>query len=144
MELRLVAGLLLCGVLFGAASPKVAYADIPGPRPECATEGLGCEKCWQHYGEGEDEKAAFEACAAPLREKGFQEGCRHRQGAGDAVFFCPKGVRPETIITGGGGCASCTLSTDQHLDLVGAAAALGLYLVSHGRRKRCSVPPREK
>lgn len=99
----------------------------------CEAEGLNCETCWQHYGASPDDQAAFEACAAPLRAKGYEEGCRHRQGAGDAVFFCPKGVRPETVVSGGG-CASCTVSAGEHLDLLGAAGALGLYLLTHARR----------
>ena len=70
-------------VLTALGVAGVAVADVPGPRPMCETEGLTCESCWQEYGDGADEKTRFESCAAPLREKGFTEGCRHRQGAGD-------------------------------------------------------------
>ena len=68
--------------VIGLAFATEARADLPGPRPTCDTEGMSCESCWSSYGGEEKDKAAFEACAAPLRAKGLTEGCRHRQGAG--------------------------------------------------------------
>ena len=59
----------MLGLLFvGLSFAHEARADLPGPRPTCETEGLTCETCWEHYGADEQEKAAFESCAAPLRE----------------------------------------------------------------------------
>src|SRR5690349_16934832 len=85
-----------------------AMADVPGPRERCQAEGLGCESCWEHYGQGPEDVARYKACRDPLVAKGFVEGCRERQGAGDTVYFCPPGKKPETKIVGGG-CAGCAI-----------------------------------
>nr|WP_240807087.1 MYXO-CTERM sorting domain-containing protein [Polyangium spumosum] len=117
----------------------LAAADVPGPRNECDVEGLGCQSCWGHYGDSPSDKEQFELCAAPLREKGLVEACRHRQGAGDSVFFCPAGVKPETRVVGGG-CGACASA--------GAAGGAGMVVflagmgIAWARRRRTSAPRR--
>jgi MYXO-CTERM domain-containing protein len=85
-----------------------AAADVPGPKPRCDAEGRGCTECWRPYGTNPDNQRAFETCRDAAKSKGLVEACHHRQGSGDAVFFCPAGVTVETKIVGGG-CAGCTI-----------------------------------
>lgn len=119
-------------ILGSTLTSSVVLADVPGPKPQCDVEGLGCEVCWEHYGASEEDKATFESCAKPLRDKGFEEGCRHRQGAGDSVYFCPKGVKPE-IQTVGGGCSGCQAAPAG--GAFGAIASLALALGALRRRR---------
>jgi MYXO-CTERM domain-containing protein len=109
-----------------------ALADIPGPRDECEVEGSGCEMCWEHYGSGESDANAFKECADAKKAKGFSEACRHRQGAGDAVFFCPEGKSVEKV-TRGGGCAGCSVGEG---GVTGALAALGIGAALAAVRRR--------
>lgn len=98
-----------------------ARADVPGPKPVCdASVATECKVCWQHYGGGDN--SAFDQCAAPLRDKGFVEACRNRQGAGDNVWFCPQGTKMETKVTGGG-CAGCAVSDEGAGGLLALTAA---------------------
>ncbi len=128
----------MLGLLFvGLSFAHEARADLPGPRPTCETEGLTCETCWEHYGADEQEKAAFESCAAPLREKGLTEGCRHRQGAGDQVFFCANGAKPPIVTRGpgGGGCGGCAVGADGDGPTLAMVLA-GLAVAGAARRRR--------
>lgn len=109
-----------------------ALADVPGPREVCETEGMACESCWQPYG-GPEEQAGFEACKAPLAAKGYVEGCRNRQGAGDSVYFCAPGATPEKV-TKGGGCGACTVGSTSTTGAF-VAMAIGLGLLAARRRK---------
>lgn len=102
---------------------SAASADVPGPKPRCDAEGRGCTECWRHYGSSPDDEKAFAECRDAAKAKGLHEACSHRQGAGDAVFFCPEGVKVETKIVGGG-CAGCTIE--------GAAAPGAMALVAAG------------
>ncbi len=110
-----------------------ALADVPGPRSECDAEGLGCETCWEHYGSSSADAAAFKECSEAKKAKGLTEACRHRQGAGDSVFFCPEGKTVKTV-TRGGGCAGCSVGEG---GLSGALAALGIGIgLAVFRRRR--------
>lgn len=123
--------------LFGIfVAPAAAMADLPGPRDECEVPETGCEQCWQHYGNGESEQAAYSQCASAAAAKGLKEACRHRQGAGDAVFFCPEGasVPKVTKDVGGGGCAGCSVGSAGGW---GGVAALGAAVgLAAWRRRR--------
>lgn len=113
-------------VALALSTSAAASADVPGPRPVCDAEGLACETCWQSYSDTADDKTRFDECAAPLKAKGYSEGCRHRQGAGDSVFFCAAGAKPE-VVTRGGGCGGCALpARDEPLGSGLALAALAL------------------
>ncbi|MDI3281836.1 MYXO-CTERM sorting domain-containing protein [Polyangium sp. 15x6] len=101
----------------------LAAADVAGPRNVCDADGLDCQKCYWHYGREPGDQTEFEQCAGPLREKGLAEACRHKMGAGDEVFFCPAGVKPETRVVGGG-CGGCTTA--------GAAEGAGLFVFAAG------------
>jgi MYXO-CTERM domain-containing protein len=126
--------------IFGLALTHEARADVPGPREVCEAEGLTCETCWERYGSDAKEKETYEACAAPLREKGYTEGCRDRQGAGDQVFFCANGAKPKRVTRdfGGGGCAGCVVAGNEGgwpaLTISALALAGALY---RRRRQRC-------
>ncbi|MBK8253763.1 MAG: hypothetical protein IPK82_13985 [Polyangiaceae bacterium] len=113
-----------------------ARADVPGPREECEVDGLGCEACWQSYGSGEDDQKAFNECAEKLKAKGLSEACRHRQGAGDSVFFCPAGVNAGKTVKGGG-CGACSVGSEGDLPLsLSLGALLAVSLVYARRRLR--------
>lgn len=126
---------------------RTALADVPGPREECdADEKAGCEVCWQHYGGAEGEEDPFKKCSDPLVAKGFHEACRHRQGAGDSVYFCPAGVEVHKTIRGGG-CGACAAgATESPAPLAAGAAGIGLLGVAllgrRRRRSRSTVPRR--
>ncbi len=132
-------------ILFVAAFAAVsawgtmASADVPGPKPVCDAEGLECSVCWRSYGarSAPDPSDPFEQCAQPLRDKGWTEACRNRQGAGDNVWFCAPGVKPE-VVTRGGGCGGCVVGADAELGGVGLVLALsvGALLVSRRRERR--------
>lgn len=126
------AALGLASLLGVSMISGVALADIPGPRDECEVEGLGCETCWEHYGSSPGDAAAFKECSEAKKGKGLREACRHRQGAGDSVFFCPEGKSPEKV-TKGGGCAGCSVGEG---GLSGALAALGLGVGLAALRRR--------
>jgi len=114
------------------AVPPLALADLPGPRQECEAEGMGCETCWQHYGQSPEGAEAFAKCRDPLIARGLVEACRNRQGAGDAVFYCKPGVKVETE-TRGGGCAGCTVGAGEASGAV-LALALGIGMLAMRRR----------
>lgn len=120
----------LLGVTF---SSRAALADVPGPRSECDVEGQGCESCWQHYGESQEDAEAFKKCSEPLVAKGLVEACRHRQGAGDAVYFCPAGTKVGKTVRGGG-CGACAMDPGEASTALGAGA-LGLGLLAMLRRR---------
>jgi MYXO-CTERM domain-containing protein len=125
--------------IFGLALSREARADVPGPRDECETAGLTCEACWESYSSQAEDKSRFEACAAPLREKGLAEGCRHRQGAGDQVYFCANGAKPKLVTRdfgGGGGCAGCAVAENHGGWAALTFAALALAGAIHRRRSR--------
>ncbi|MDI1428443.1 MYXO-CTERM sorting domain-containing protein [Polyangium sorediatum] len=113
----------------------IAAADVAGPHNVCDVEGLGCQQCYWNYDRDPGDQPNFDRCAGPLREKGLAEACRHKQGAGDVVFFCPAGVKPETRVVGGG-CGGCTTA--------GAAEGAGMLVFAAGlgiawtRRRRIS------
>ena len=125
-------GVSLSVFLAVSMSAGAALADVPGPRDECDVEGLGCESCWESYGKGEEDVKAFSECADPKKAKGLVEACRHRQGAGDSVFFCPEGKNVQKV-TVGGGCAGCTVGGE---GLSGALAALGIGVGLAAMRRR--------
>lgn len=117
--------------LVGAAG--AARADVPGPKPVCdASASPACQVCWQSYGGGGD-NPAFDQCAAPLRDKGFVEACRNRQGAGDNVWFCPQGIKMETKVTGGG-CAGCAVSDEGAGGLLALMASMCAIAALRRRR----------
>jgi MYXO-CTERM domain-containing protein len=126
---------MLLGICLGLLSATVAYADAPGPRRVCEAEGLECQSCWRSYGKSPEDSARFEACAQPLRDKGWAEQCSHRQGAGDQVFFCPKDVVPKTV-TRGGGCGACELGAGTTTTSHGLALGLASLAAFALRRRR--------
>lgn len=116
-----------------------ARADVPGPREVCETEGLACEICWQHYGNGPEDEKTFNDCKAPLLAKGYTEACRNRQGAGDNVAFCAPGVAAQKV-TRGGGCGGCALGAgDASNAFLGLATGLGILAMR--RRKAARKSP---
>jgi MYXO-CTERM domain-containing protein len=127
---------LLAALLVLLAQSSVASADVAGPRELCDVEGLPCESCWQHYGSNPADEAAFTACREALAAKGLFESCRHRQGAGDTIYFCPPGMSAEktTRYVGGGGCAGCATSNDAPGAAL-AALAVGLGIAAVRRRR---------
>lgn len=113
-----------------------ARADMPGA-PRCDAEGKGCESCWREYSQKESEQ--FVACRDAALQRGLQEACQHRQGAGDAVYYCPSGTVVKRKASGGGcaGCATSTPSEGDPLALLGVAAAVaGLARARGSRRAR--------
>lgn len=120
-------------ILLGLSLSRAAFADAPGPRTVCDVEGLSCESCWQHYGDDPADVEAFKKCSEPLAAKGLTEACRHRQGAGDAVFFCPAGTKVGTTVRGGG-CGACSVGSGE-MSAVLAVGALGAALLGLRRRK---------
>lgn len=130
---------VLVAMIFGLALAAEARADVPGPREVCEPAGLTCETCWESYSSDSADKSTFETCAAPLREKGYTEGCRDRQGAGDQVFFCANGGKPKLVTRnfgGGGGCAGCSLGAGQDGTTAWAAAAAAIAGAAYRRRRR--------
>jgi MYXO-CTERM domain-containing protein len=126
------AALLLLAALLTTTS--TALADVPGPKPRCDAEGRGCTECWQHYGSSPESEKTFAECRDAATAKGLVEACRHGQGAGDAVFFCPKGVKVETKIVGGG-CAGCAVGAGASPGALAVIAA-GLGALALRRRRR--------
>jgi MYXO-CTERM domain-containing protein len=126
LSLLLGLGLSLCS--------RAALADLPGPRDVCDVEGRGCESCWESYRRDDAaEQEAFKKCAEALRAKGLVEACRDRQGAGDAVYFCPAGAKIGTKVVGGG-CGACSVGSGE-ISAVLAAGALGVGLLAMRRRR---------
>jgi hypothetical protein len=123
---------LVSSCLCLGASP--ARADVPGA-PRCDAEGKGCEACWREYQEKDSEQ--FVACRDAALQRGLKEACRHRQGAGDSVYYCPAGTEVKRTSSGGGcaGCATHAPSGDEPLAWLGVAGALA-GLVARGRRAR--------
>ncbi|MBI4954010.1 MAG: hypothetical protein HY908_18450 [Myxococcales bacterium] len=147
MSFRRTAPILVVAVVAAGllASSTRALADVPGPRARCEVEGLGCELCWRPYGGGAEAEAAFGKCRDTQGEKGLVEACSHRQGAGDNVYFCPAGTKPELAVRGG--CAGCEVGAGARgpsaLGLgLGLALALGLgaWWRRRARRGRAAPP----
>lgn len=127
--------LLLClaGSLTLLLASRTASADVPGPRPVCAVEGLGCTSCWQPAGSNEDSLKTFGDCQKDAVATGLVRACSQGQGAGELVYFCPKDTKVETKIVGGGcaGCATGAGSAPTGL----LALALGLGIAAMRRRR---------
>jgi MYXO-CTERM domain-containing protein len=82
-----------------------AAADAPGPRPVCQAEGKGCATCWRSYGHAERDEADYASCKEAAMAKALVEACHEKQGGGDGVYFCPKGVEiPTRVVYSGCGC----------------------------------------
>jgi hypothetical protein len=124
---------LALGALLGISS--AAQADVPGPKPRCDAEGRGCTECWRPYASNPESQKAFKACRDAAKQKGLGDACHHRQGAGDAVFFCPEGVKVETKIVGGG-CAGCAIDAAASPGALAAIAAGFVALALRRRRAR--------
>lgn len=127
----------LLALLATTALAPAALADVPGPREVCDAEDLPCVTCWQHYGSDPRAAEAYASCRDQATAKGLVEGCRHRTGAGDTVFFCPPGAKPElkTRWVGGSGCRGCAMTSEAP----GAATAVvlvGLGIAIIRRRRR--------
>lgn len=129
MTSRLLPTAVLVALLVAS---RAASADVPGPKPHCDAEGHGCAECWRPYAAHPDSQKAFDACQDAAKAKGLVEACGHRQGAGDAVFFCPQGVAVKTKIVGG--CAGCALDASAAPDGLGAMA-VGLGVLALRRRR---------
>lgn len=127
--------LLALSFLLGASLfCRAALADVPGPREVCdVDEKQGCETCWQHYGSDPVAEEAFKKCAEPLLAKGFSEACRHRQGAGDEVYYCPAGTEVGKTVRGGG-CGACAVGAGEAPVGLGAGL-LGIALLAVRRRR---------
>jgi hypothetical protein len=109
-----------------------AAADAPGPRPECLTEGKGCVSCWRSYGHAEQDEADYARCKEAATAKGLVEACHEKQGGGDGVYFCPKGVEVPTRVVYAG-CGACTVGA---LPGVGAMLVVAAGLVAFFLRRR--------
>lgn len=94
--------------------------------------------CWQSYGGGDapNPEDPFEKCATPLRQKGWVEACRNRQGAGDNVYFCAAGQKPEIVTRGG--CAGCAAEPAPTFGALSTGLLLGLAAAVVAWRRRSS------